>query len=86
MLGDRFHAQMPAPKAMSEADIAPLPSTMHEQWDQTVNTTLTDAMFARPEGSFTHSGGRTGFRHTEHLGHMLAQMQVLQRSYPGAAW
>jgi ring-1,2-phenylacetyl-CoA epoxidase subunit PaaC len=30
-------------------------------------------------------GGRSG-RHTEHLGHMLAEMQVLQRQHPGATW
>ena len=32
-----------------------------------------------------HSGGRQG-RHTEHLGHMLAEMQILARSHPGAKW
>ena len=30
-------------------------------------------------------GGRAG-RHTEHLGHLLAEMQYLQRTYPGATW
>jgi len=36
--------------------------------------------------SFAHSGGKTGRQHTEDLGHMLAQMQWLQRAYPGASW
>jgi ring-1,2-phenylacetyl-CoA epoxidase subunit PaaC len=31
------------------------------------------------------TGGRTG-RHTEHLGHMLAEMQIVARSHPGAKW
>ena len=31
------------------------------------------------------TGGRAG-RHTEHLGHILAEMQFLQRAYPGATW
>jgi ring-1,2-phenylacetyl-CoA epoxidase subunit PaaC len=31
------------------------------------------------------SGGKQG-RHTEHLGYLLAEMQTLQRSYPGASW
>ncbi|MEM8974889.1 MAG: Phenylacetic acid catabolic protein, partial [Pseudomonadota bacterium] len=35
---------------------------------------------------FAHAGGRNGVRHTEHLGHMLAQMQILPRSHPGATW
>jgi ring-1,2-phenylacetyl-CoA epoxidase subunit PaaC len=30
-------------------------------------------------------GGKSGV-HTEHLGHMLATMQSLQRTYPGAQW
>jgi len=71
---------------MSEAGIAPLPSTIRADWDETVNATLAEALLTRPDGTFAHKGGRTGFRHTEHLGHMLAQMQVVQRSYPGAAW
>ena len=40
---------------------------------------------ARPEDGWMQSGGRSG-RHTEHLGHLLAEMQFLQRTYPGAAW
>jgi ring-1,2-phenylacetyl-CoA epoxidase subunit PaaC len=39
-----------------------------------------------PEGNFAHSGGRSGKQHSEHLGHLLAQMQWLQRAYPGATW
>jgi ring-1,2-phenylacetyl-CoA epoxidase subunit PaaC len=31
------------------------------------------------------TGGLTG-RHTEHLGYLLAEMQFLQRAYPGATW
>lgn len=73
-------------RAMAEAGVAPLPSTMRDAWDKTVDATLTAARLERPENGFAHSGGRTGYRHTEHLGHMLATMQVLQRSHPGAAW
>ena len=38
-----------------------------------------------PGTAFVHKGGRHGI-HTEHLGHMLAEMQFLQRAYPGATW
>jgi ring-1,2-phenylacetyl-CoA epoxidase subunit PaaC len=31
------------------------------------------------------SGGRAG-RHSEHLGHMLAEMQVIHRAHPGVTW
>ena len=40
---------------------------------------------ARPKDGWMMSGGRSG-RHTEHLGHMLAEMQFLQRAYPGQQW
>lgn len=47
---------------------------------------LTEATLTRPDSNFAHMGGKTGARHTEHLGHMLATMQVLPRSYPDATW
>lgn len=71
---------------IADAGVAPLPSTIRARWDQTVNSTFDAAFLTRPTSDFAHAGGRTGLRHTEHLGHMLAEMQVLQRSYPGAAW
>ncbi|MBN8899219.1 MAG: phenylacetate-CoA oxygenase subunit PaaI, partial [Rhodospirillales bacterium] len=39
----------------------------------------------RPADGWMQSGGRAG-RHTEHLGRMLAEMQVLPRTYPDARW
>ena len=66
--------------------IAPLPSTMMKEWTRTVQDTMKLAQLQIPDSHFVHKGGRTGRRHTEHLGHMLATMQVLQRSYPGATW
>lgn len=49
-------------------------------------TVLAEATLSQPESDFAHLGGKTGARHTEHLGHMLATMQVLPRSYPDATW
>jgi ring-1,2-phenylacetyl-CoA epoxidase subunit PaaC len=72
--------------AMKAGDVAPLPSEMRDIWHEKVIATLSEACLTRPEGAFAHSGGRTGDRHTEHLGHMLATMQVLPRSYPDATW
>ena len=39
----------------------------------------------RPADRWMQSGGRSG-RHSEHLGHLLAEMQVLHRAHPGATW
>ena len=73
-------------RAMQAAAVAPLPSTMHVAWQKTVSATLSEAILTVPTDPFAHKGGRTGFRHTEHLGHMLATMQNLQRAYPDATW
>ena len=51
-----------------------------------LETVFTEATLTRPDSDFAHMGGKTGARHTEHLGHMLATMQVLPRSYPDATW
>ena len=72
--------------AMAEAGVAPLPTSLRPDWQQTVSSTLAAANLTAPESDFAHKGGRTGFQHTEHLGHMLATMQILPRSYPGVAW
>lgn len=71
---------------MSDTGVAPQPSTLRAPWEKTVVPALRDACVQVPDSSFVHKCGKTGRRHTEHLGHMLATMQVLQRSYPGATW
>ena len=58
---------------------------MRAQWDHIVSDVLARATLSRPTSPARASGGRTG-RHTEHLGHMLAEMQVLPRTHPGATW
>ncbi len=65
--------------------IAPDPAGLRPAWDETVAAVLSQATLDRPEGAFFHKGGRAG-RHTEHLGHLLAEMQFLQRAYPAAEW
>jgi ring-1,2-phenylacetyl-CoA epoxidase subunit PaaC len=54
-------------------------------WSAQVRDVLGIATLTVPEGVRMQHGGRTG-RHTEHLGHMLAEMQILARSHPGARW
>lgn len=63
----------------------PDPAGLRPGWDVVVNATLSRATLARPADGWMQSGGRTG-RHTEHLGYLLAEMQFLQRAYPGATW
>lgn len=72
--------------AMVSAGIAPDPASLREDYDALIERVLAEATLTVPASKFTHKGGRTGYMHTEHLGHMLTQMQWLQRAYPGATW
>jgi ring-1,2-phenylacetyl-CoA epoxidase subunit PaaC len=72
-------------RTLTEGGILPDPSALRPPWEATVARVFAAAGLARPADAWMQSGGRSG-RHTEHLGHMLAVMQHLQRAYPGAAW
>lgn len=72
--------------AMVNAGIAPDLSDLQVEWRRHVTAVLDEATLTIPDGDFAHQGGKTGRQHTEHLGHMLAEMQWLQRAYPGSAW
>lgn len=61
------------------------PADLRESWKQLVREQLARATLKVPEGPMRMTGGRRG-RHTEHLGHMLAEMQIVARSHPGAKW
>ena len=66
--------------------IAPDMELLRGKVRRLVETTLAEATLEMPEDPpFWPEGGRSG-RHSEHLGHMLATMQILARSHPGAAW
>src|SRR5690606_12093171 len=72
-------------KAVAAAGIAPDPSTLRATWDAVVLSVLDEATLVIPSSTYAHKGGKRGV-HTEHLGYILAQMQFLQRAYPGARW
>ena len=61
------------------------PEKLREQWDQTVERVLREATMQQPAASWAPTGGRQGL-HTEPFGYMLAEMQHLHRSHPGARW
>ena len=72
--------------AMVEAGIAPDPASLRAEFNELVTRVLAEATLTVPESTYAHKGGRTGYMHTEHLGHLLTSMQWLQRAYPGAKW
>jgi ring-1,2-phenylacetyl-CoA epoxidase subunit PaaC len=70
---------------MIAAGIATDTFTLLPIWNETIDDVLAEATLKRPADGWMISGGRQG-THTEHLGHMLVQMQVLKRAHPGAVW
>ena len=83
--GEMFEADA-VDAAMAGAGIAPDPADLRDAYDRSVRSALEAATLALPDSRFAHSGGRSGAGHSEHLGHILTEMQWLQRAYPGAAW
>jgi ring-1,2-phenylacetyl-CoA epoxidase subunit PaaC len=72
-------------RAASEAGLAPLPSSLQAAWESKLLPLLAEATLAAPSRSPFLSHGKRG-RHTEHMGHLLAPMQAMQRSFPGCQW
>jgi ring-1,2-phenylacetyl-CoA epoxidase subunit PaaC len=61
------------------------PFTLADAWRSQVTDVLRRATLSIPDGGYMQRGGREG-RHTEHLGHLLSEMQFVARSHPGATW
>jgi ring-1,2-phenylacetyl-CoA epoxidase subunit PaaC len=72
-------------RGLIDAGIAVDPETLHPQWLKIVSGVLGEATLARPANDWMQKGGRIG-HHTEHLGHLLSELQSMQRSFPGATW
>lgn len=70
---------------LAEEGIAPTSGDLAGDWARTVDRVFESATLTRPEDDFQTNGGRIGM-HTEYLGHLLAEMQWMQRSYPGLTW
>ena len=75
----------PEDAALVAQGIAPDPTELRPAWDRHVDEMLAEAKLTRPQRPQNQCGGRAG-RHTEHLSRMLAEMQTLPRTYPGATW
>jgi ring-1,2-phenylacetyl-CoA epoxidase subunit PaaC len=85
----RFSAEMFQPddvdREMIAAVGAPDLESIKPQWEKVVREVFARATLTVPDDPPAMTGGRKG-RHTEHLGHMLAEMQIVARSFPGAQW
>jgi ring-1,2-phenylacetyl-CoA epoxidase subunit PaaC len=69
----------------ADAGIAPVLADLRPQWLERMRTLLQEATLTEPRGTGFISTGKFG-EHSEHLGYLLAEMQSLARSHPGAQW
>lgn len=85
---DELFADDELTERLADAGVAVLPSRLRAGFDEVVDQVLTEAELDLPTGrtAFTASGGGRRGEHTEHLGPLLAEMQVLARAHPGASW
>lgn len=72
-------------RGLIDAGIAIDPATLRAPWLATVSRVLDEATLTKPQNDWMQQGGRDG-RHSEHLGHLLSELQSMQRSFPGATW
>lgn len=70
---------------LAQAGIAVAPSSLKEDFDRLTGEILAEAELEVPDVPAAPGGGRQG-KHSEHLGYLLAEMQVLAREHPGASW
>ncbi len=71
--------------AAAAAGWGPVPEDLADRWSQRVRAVLEEATITVPVDPYQRSGGRSGF-HTEHLGHLLSEMQWTARAHPGLSW
>jgi ring-1,2-phenylacetyl-CoA epoxidase subunit PaaC len=72
-------------RGLIDAGIAIDPASLRAQWLKTVSNVVTESTLALPNNDWMQQGGRSG-HHSEHLGHLLSELQSLQRTFPGATW
>ena len=72
-------------RGLIDAGIAIDPAKLHPQWQKTVAEVVSEATLSLPKSDWMQQGGRSG-RHSEHLGHLLSELQSMQRTFPGATW
>lgn len=72
-------------QTLHDAEVIPLNLSLKAEWMDRVRSTLEEAGLSMPEDCWMQTGGRHG-RHSEHLGHLLSELQFMQRAYPGLQW
>lgn len=82
--GDLFES-MEGEEELVKQGFVPDLKTIQQKWEKEIKSLLQECHLTIPEGVFMQGGSRKA-RHSEHLGHLLAEMQYLPRAYPDARW
>lgn len=82
--GELFEADE-VDRAMQEHFNGPDLAAIQWQWKNRVAQVLREATLELPEDRWHPGGGKAG-RHSEHFGYLVAEMQHMQRAWPGAQW
>ncbi len=72
-------------REMADCGIAPRLADVRTAWSRRIDEVLAEATLERPRERPHSWFGKRG-EHSEHLGYILAEMQYLQRAYPGVRW
>ncbi|MEM1025986.1 MAG: 1,2-phenylacetyl-CoA epoxidase subunit PaaC [Myxococcota bacterium] len=70
---------------MMAAGVAPDPAGLRPEYDALMTQTFEEATLTLPEKDWSQTGGRRGI-HSENLGHLLTDLQYMQRTYPNMTW
>jgi ring-1,2-phenylacetyl-CoA epoxidase subunit PaaC len=74
-----------AERALIEKGVAIDAAALQPLWRKTVSDVIAEATLTLPSNDWMQRGGRDG-RHSEHLGHLLSELQYMQRAFPGLTW
>jgi ring-1,2-phenylacetyl-CoA epoxidase subunit PaaC len=80
-----FFSATLADDLVASSGVGPAWSSLQSAWTATVQPVLEAGTLAAPARTPFLTGGKSGV-HSEHLGHLLTEMQYLQRTYPGGTW
>jgi ring-1,2-phenylacetyl-CoA epoxidase subunit PaaC len=82
--GEMFEAD-DSERALADAAIAIDQAALRPRWLKIITDVAGQATLALPSSDWMQRGGRSG-RHSEHLGHLLSELQSMQRTFPGVTW
>jgi ring-1,2-phenylacetyl-CoA epoxidase subunit PaaC len=82
--GEMFAAD-DSERTLIDAGIAVDAAALRAPWLKTMTDVVAEATLALPNSHWMQQGGRSG-RHSEHLGHLLSELQSMPRTVPGATW